>query len=501
MSTATLTRAVAEVASTSALRAVRYFRISDDKAGQGLGVERQDEDTADLLARRGYREVGVYSDNDISAWSGKPRPGYLALVEEIRAGRVDVIVVYRADRLYRRNRELEDLIDLLDGSRVVVDVVTAGKVDLSTTDGRRQARIMGAIAQGESEDIRDKVRRTMIQNAELGKVHGALRTYGLRGTRVGNGHEWEIVEDEAAVIVEAVDRVLAGESVLAVTNDLNARGIRPLRGASWNRQSLRKIILSARIAGWREHTPGRAREASPFAAGAFIAPAEWPAIVDRSKVERLRRMLTDPARQRGPAGRSYLLSGGLAVCECGANLRGRPARSGPTYACPGTPGVGKGCGRVAIGAAALDEWVEDAVREAHRSGRFDAEVADVETDSVDEVWGLVERLREEVAELSADKGSGLITRAEWLAAREPLLARLATAEADLARRQETEAAALLVGGVDEFDARWAEDKAAGNLSAMRARLLAAFVEVRVSRQIVPRSHGFDSRRVAIEWRA
>ena len=56
-----------------------YFRISLDRAGEGLGIERQREDGLALAARRGWT-TREFSDNDISATHGKFRPGYTALM-------------------------------------------------------------------------------------------------------------------------------------------------------------------------------------------------------------------------------------------------------------------------------------------------------------------------------------------------------------------------------------------------------------------------------------
>jgi DNA invertase Pin-like site-specific DNA recombinase len=51
-----------------------YSRISCDRVGAGLGVERQQQDCKKLVAQLGGQLVATYSDNDISAYSGKHRP-------------------------------------------------------------------------------------------------------------------------------------------------------------------------------------------------------------------------------------------------------------------------------------------------------------------------------------------------------------------------------------------------------------------------------------------
>jgi site-specific DNA recombinase len=75
---------------TSALRVAIYTRISQDRTGAELGVERQLEDCQALAKANGWTVVAEYSDNDISAYGGKRRPGYAALLDAIKNRDVDV---------------------------------------------------------------------------------------------------------------------------------------------------------------------------------------------------------------------------------------------------------------------------------------------------------------------------------------------------------------------------------------------------------------------------
>ena len=62
------------------MQAAIYTRISKDREGAGLGVERQRADCQELAGRLRWTVVEVFSDNDISAYSGRTRPGYQAPV-------------------------------------------------------------------------------------------------------------------------------------------------------------------------------------------------------------------------------------------------------------------------------------------------------------------------------------------------------------------------------------------------------------------------------------
>src|SRR5439155_15264480 len=63
-----------------------YVRISRDREGVRAGVKRQREDCERLCRDRGWQVVDVYEDDDRSAFSGKPRPAYLAMLDALKAG-------------------------------------------------------------------------------------------------------------------------------------------------------------------------------------------------------------------------------------------------------------------------------------------------------------------------------------------------------------------------------------------------------------------------------
>ncbi len=69
------------------VRAGIYARISSDREGDGLGVARQLEDCERLAERKGWRVAERYVDDDVSAWSGKRRPEYERMLDDLRGGR------------------------------------------------------------------------------------------------------------------------------------------------------------------------------------------------------------------------------------------------------------------------------------------------------------------------------------------------------------------------------------------------------------------------------
>src|SRR5690242_20271648 len=104
-------------------RAAIYCRISQDRHGAGLGVERQLSDCRALAKSLGWTVVAEHADNDVSAYSGKPRPAYRALLRDLDEGRADAVLTWHTDRLHRSPRELEEYVDICERQGVTTQTV------------------------------------------------------------------------------------------------------------------------------------------------------------------------------------------------------------------------------------------------------------------------------------------------------------------------------------------------------------------------------------------
>jgi DNA invertase Pin-like site-specific DNA recombinase len=466
-----------------------YVRISQDREGAGLGLARQEEDCAALCDRLGWTVADVYADNDVSAYSGKTRPEWQRLLDDVKAGAVDAIAVWHVDRLTRSPVELEHVIDLADRHGLKLATVT-GDVDLATPTGRMIARILGATARQEAEHKGERQKRQRRQAAEAGKPNGGgTRPYGYEADRV------TIVAKEAEIIREAARRAIAGESLSSISRDFAARGITTPKGGNWQPRTLRRLLASARISGRREHTPRATRDngTRPLL-GDIVADAVWPAIISSEDSDRLRAILSDPDRQRFSSanGRTYLLSGILRCGRCGGAMCGRPRSGVPRYVCPNLPG-GETCGGTATNAEHTDEHVRDVVLVALSS----PELADRlrERDDVDpELPTSIRADEARLEELASAWAAGEITRGEWRVARDIIEGRLDRNRTRLAHVSATAPIDTLMGA-DDLLGRWEQM----NTSQRRAVVAAVIERVDVNPSN-PRKR-WDPGRFHPVWRA
>jgi site-specific DNA recombinase len=465
-----------------ASRAAIYTRISEDRLGDRAGVDRQRADCEDLIGRRGWELAGVYVDNDVSATNGKRRAEYVRLLDDLKAGAFDVIVAWHPDRLHRRPAELESFIELLEATGAGVATVQAGELDLATPSGRLVARMLGAVARHEVEHKSARQRRKHEELARAGRDSGGGdRPYGFERDRR------TIREPEAAVIREAAERVLAGESLRGLASDLNRRELRPVRGGPWRSSTLKQVLTSARVAGLRSYR------------GDVVADAEWPAIIDRESHERLRAVLNDPSRDRRNAApaRSYLLTGGAARCGlCASALVARPRDDGRrTYVCASPPNF-DGCGKIRVLAEPLEELVAETIFAALDSDRLTAAIRAVGDRSDDgaalEKLAEIGRRLDELADLFA---GGTITSSEWLTAREKLERRQEQTERRLSTDSRARVFTGIGNGAEAVRGAWA-----GRDLEWRRRLVAAVVErVDVGPAVRGRNR-FDPDRISLVWR-
>jgi site-specific DNA recombinase len=462
------------------LRAGVYARISSDREGDNLAISRQLADCEALAEQRGWKVVERFVDADVSAYSGRVRPEYRRLLEEIEAGVIEAVVVYHADRLHRHPKELEEFMDVCQRARVTRLASVSGDLDLATHEGQLMARIQGAVARKESDDKSRRIRRKHEELAQAGAVSGGgTRPYGFESDRL------TIRPDEAAIIRECATRALAGDSLRSLCIDLNERHVSTVGGGEWKPQTLRRLLISARISGQRDHH------------GEIVSKAAWPAIITPAETQRLRAKLTNPERRTNRSARRYLLTRLLRCGHCGGRLCARP-RDDRTrrYVCASGPGFG-GCGKITVVAEALEGFVVQAVLHRIDSPQLAESLNGAGDDPQGAEWqAQIEQAQAQLDELAELWASQTIGRQEWLTARAPIEQRQTAAKRRLAALNRTSALAPHIGNASELRERWP------GLSLTRQEQIVAAVLDHVV--VAPGRRGynrFDSSRLAPVWRA
>lgn len=311
-----------------------YVRISEDAAGQGLGVQRQEQDCRDKAQTLGWTVHHVYSDNDVSATRSKSRPQYQAMIADIQAGVINGVVVYSLDRLTRKPSELEDFINLTEQYQTRLANVS-GEVDLSSANGKMVARLMGAMARAETDKMGERVSRQRLQSAQMGKPDGGrYRLYGY-------DREWNIVEPEAAVVRKMFEMHVNGSNVTAIMRYMASQtdGKYPPTGKTLVHNTVKGLLQNSRYAA-----------ILPFKGSEYAG--NWTAIIPEETYRASQAKWNGKKMPAGHNTRKSLLPGFLYCGECDSPLHSRPGtkRYARSYGC-------KECHKVTF----KMEWLDDVI--------------------------------------------------------------------------------------------------------------------------------------------
>lgn len=454
--------------------------MSQDRTGAGLGIDRQVEECRALAERLGWDVAVVHQDNDISAYSGKPRPGYEALIADLESGRVSGVLAWHTDRLHRSPAELERYITTCDPRGVPTHTVQAGHLDLSTPSGRLVARNLGAAARYESEHKAQRVTAARRQAALAGRWPGGKRAYGF--TLTG-----EVIPEEAAEVRRLVDELLAGTSLRYLVRDMNEREVHTAGGARrWSSKTLRDLLSRPRLAGLSVHQ------------GEIVGRGQWDPIVPEDRWRALMSMLSDPDRRTSPGAAVRWLGSGLYRCGICERPSLRVSLSGsrkPKYRCNARFFEPTGTtGHVTRSATHLDGYVRDLVIE--RLSQPDAaELRRPAPDGVDvdQLHGEAVEVRRRLTELSSLYAAGTVTAAQLSDGTTKLRARLDDVEGRIAAASSLDPLAALID-VDDLPAVWDGLE----LGRQRAVLDALMVVTVLPTERASRT--FDPTAVRIEWR-
>ncbi|MFG2637017.1 recombinase family protein [Streptomyces sp. NPDC048362] len=305
------------------MKVTLYVRLSMDRHGDELGVQRQEEECRAYAEARGWTVREVIVDNDVSATSDKVRPGF----ESLLASNPEAILCWHTDRLIRKTEDLLRVIAL----GVNVHAIHAGHFDLSTPAGQATAKTVTAWAEYEGQQKVLRQKASNLQAAKAGKPHKAgLRTFGYEDDYL------TVVEEEAEAIRKGAEMVLQGETLASVARYWTGLGLLAPRSSSgkakekegakgWGVGGVKKVLISPRYIAQATYR------------GEVMGEGQWPAILDEATHYALVSALTSPTRFTGGArtgSAPQTLLAGLATCErCGETVRGGMYRGVPVYRC------------------------------------------------------------------------------------------------------------------------------------------------------------------------
>lgn len=228
------------------VRTALYARYSTNLQDK-RSIDGQLADCRARCEREGWPVVAEFCDAAISGGKGigpLARPGVNALLEAIRGGGIDQVIVDTTSRLARNERDSLEIRDLLADYQVRLFTLADGVVEGLT------ASIKAAVDAQQRRDIAHNIRRGQRTSVDQGRAPAGL-AYGYRlANRIAENGDLirglrTIDEDQAEIVRRIFREIAAGRSSRQVAQGLNADGIKGPRGGTWSANTITGDIKRA----------------------------------------------------------------------------------------------------------------------------------------------------------------------------------------------------------------------------------------------------------------
>ena len=274
------------------MRAAIYVRVSSDRqAKEGDSISAQLDALRKYIRKYSYECIGEFVDDGISG-TKYDRDEFQKMLDLVEAGKVDIILVTKMDRLHRSLRNFLNMQDVLDRNGCHWKAIWEPSYDTTTPQGRMIVNTMMNLAQFEAEQTGERVRQ--VQNHKVNRrevISGSTSP----GYSIVNKHL--VVNDDA-------DDVRRAFEIYDRTNSL-AETVRAMAGTNLPKSAngMKQMLM-------RTWYIGEGYGVKDFC----------PALVDREQFERVQVALK--RNIKGNQKHVYLFSGLLRCAECGCVMAG-----------------------------------------------------------------------------------------------------------------------------------------------------------------------------------
>jgi site-specific DNA recombinase len=287
----------------------------------------------------------MYVDDGYSA-KDLDRPEMKRLIRDIKKGKIDVVLVYKLDRLVRSVLNLHELLQIFDKYDVKFRSATE-MFDTTSAMGRFFITLVGAMAQWERENLAERVRVGMEQKALNGERNGAVAPYGY------NSVDGKLVkdDDEGKILLQIFEKFKT-TSLRTIAVELNNAGIKR-RGKPWSYPMLQYLVQNPVYCGklrWDHTGSGET----------ILVDGPHEAYVSEDVFQEMQDIRTVRSKEGGKPKYGYVYTGILRCARCGSPMvgSGSPRKNGfiKAYKCTGRTTYGQ-CDMRIVNEKRIDEVV------------------------------------------------------------------------------------------------------------------------------------------------
>ena len=301
------------------VRGRAYVRYSDHKQDDGYSVEYQKAEIEEYCARHGIDIMNYHIDQAVSGTKVAGREEFFSLISAVKDGAVDVIVVYKLNRLFRNSYESQKYRKLFRKHGVKLMSVTQ-QIDEDSASGRLTTNILSDIDQYSSENTADHVKAAMREMARQGYFTGGTVPYGYTLEVIKNGEKVrkKFIEDpeEAKIVRDIFEFYGDGHSLRHIQMYLQEKGVKSRRGKDFGINTLSRMLGNDFYIGTlRYKTAGYPDIVMENAVPAIVPPHLWHNVAERKAAD---KASATPRKKK----ELYSLTGKIQCAHCGHHFFG-----------------------------------------------------------------------------------------------------------------------------------------------------------------------------------
>lgn len=265
----------------SSFRAGIYTRLSQERTeewrSKSSSIETQIEICQEYANKENMTLVKVYTDYEYSG-TNFDRPGYIEMMEDVRSGLINCIIIRDLSRLGREHLEMGRLVDKVFPFLGVRFISVVDKIDTEKgLDAKLsfEMLIKNLINDMYAKDIGFKVKTSKRLNAKQGFFIGSNPPFGYRIVEKDGGRKLEPDEVSREVVERIFTRYVAGENTLKIAKELNEDNIstssaynktgnilREPGEPQWRKGTIanmlrQRVYTGCLVQGTKENIPGR----------------------------------------------------------------------------------------------------------------------------------------------------------------------------------------------------------------------------------------------------
>ena len=266
-------------------RCAVYCRVSsDERLDQSFNsIDAQHEAGIAYVASQkaeGWELVPDFYEDPGFSGGNMERPGLKRLLKDIQAGKIDIVVVYKIDRLSRSLADFAKMVEVFDNHMVSFSSVTQ-QINSATSMGRLMLNVLLSFAQFEREVTGERIRDKIAASKRKGMWMGGSVPLGYH---VEN-RALQIEPQEAELVQRIFEQFITEKSTTKIVKELNEQGIQTKRKKAFCKQSIYKILHNRTYIGEISH------KGESF-------PAQHEGLIDSTTWEKTHAILSQDNRQR-----------------------------------------------------------------------------------------------------------------------------------------------------------------------------------------------------------